>query len=152
MALDRLAFPAAAKLVLAWLVTAVALGCAAPPPQGGAGGLGGTSWQLVKFQGGDDTVLRPDDKSKYTLAFGADGTVNARIDCNRGRGGWKSPEKGRLEFGPMALTRAMCPPESLHDRMVKHLPFIRSYVMKDGHLFLSLMADGGIYEFEPVAR
>ena len=23
--------------------------------------------------------------------------------------------------------------------------------MKDGHLFLSLMADGGIYEFEPVA-
>jgi hypothetical protein len=28
-------------------------------------------------------------------------------------------------------------------------PYIRSYVMKDGHLFLSLMADGGIYEFEP---
>jgi hypothetical protein len=28
---------------------------------------------------------------------------------------------------------------------------IRSYVVKDGHLFLSLMADGGIYEFEPIA-
>ena len=28
---------------------------------------------------------------------------------------------------------------------------IRSYVMKDGHLFLALMADGGIYEFEPLA-
>jgi len=24
-------------------------------------------------------------------------------------------------------------------------------VMKDGHLFLALMADGGIYEFEPLA-
>jgi hypothetical protein len=24
--------------------------------------------------------------------------------------------------------------------------------MKDGHLFLSLMADGGIYEFEPISR
>jgi len=24
-------------------------------------------------------------------------------------------------------------------------------VMKDGHLFLALMADGGIYEFEPRA-
>jgi hypothetical protein len=23
--------------------------------------------------------------------------------------------------------------------------------MKDGHLFLALMADGGIYEFEPLA-
>jgi hypothetical protein len=27
--------------------------------------------------------------------------------------------------------------------------YLRSYVMKDGHLFLALMADGGIYEFEP---
>jgi para-nitrobenzyl esterase len=122
-------------------------GCAAPAPQ--TPGLVGTSWQLVKFQGGDDKVLRPDDKSKYTLAFNADGTVNARLDCNRGRGGWKSEEKGRLEFGPMAITRAQCPPGSLHDQLVKQLPFVRSYVMKDGHLFLSLMADGGIYEFEP---
>lgn len=43
----------------------------------------------------------------------------------------------------------MCPPQSLHDRIVKHLPLVRSYLIKDGHLFLSLMADGGIYEFEP---
>jgi putative lipoprotein len=33
--------------------------------------------------------------------------------------------------------------------MVKHWPYVRSYVIKDGHLFVSLMADGGIYEFEP---
>jgi len=25
-------------------------------------------------------------------------------------------------------------------------------MIKDGHLFLSLMADGGIYEFEPVMK
>ena len=50
----------------------------------------------------------------------------------------------------MALTRAMCPPGSLHDRMVRQLPFVRSYVIQDGRLFLSLLADGGIYEFEPV--
>ncbi len=37
-------------------------------------------------------------------------------------------------------------------RLVKfeHLPLVRSYVLKDGHLFLSLMADGGIYEYEPM--
>ena len=46
----------------------------------------------------------------------------------------------------------MCPEGSLHDRIVKHLSLIRSYVIKDGHLFLSLMDDGGIYEFEPMAR
>jgi hypothetical protein len=27
---------------------------------------------------------------------------------------------------------------------------LRPVVIKDGHLFLSLMADGGIYEFEPM--
>ena len=125
----------------------LALGCAQTPPA--PEGLGGTSWQLVKFQGGDDKVLTPDDRSKYTLAFNTDGTVSARIDCNRGRGGWKSAGRGRLEFGPMAITRAMCPPGSLHDQIVKQLPYVRSYVLLDGRLFLSLMADGGTYEFEP---
>jgi para-nitrobenzyl esterase len=33
---------------------------------------------------------------------------------------------------------------------VKQWDFIRSYVMRDGRLFLSLMADGGIYEFERI--
>jgi para-nitrobenzyl esterase len=111
--------------------------------------LVGPTWQLVRFQGGDDKVLTPDDRSKYTLTFAADGRVSGRIDCNRATGAWKSSEKGRLEFGPMAVTRAMCPPGSLHDQIVKQLPFVRSYVIRDGKLFLSLMADGGIYEFEP---
>jgi para-nitrobenzyl esterase len=126
---------------------ALLAGCAGSAQQAG---LSGTSWQLVKFQGGDDTLLRPDDKSKYTLAFGTDGRLSARIDCNRGSGAWKSPGNGQLELGPMAITRARCPPGSLHDRIVNQLPYVRSYIIKDGHLFLSLMADGGIYEFEPV--
>lgn len=124
--------------------------CARMPPQEAPGGLGGTSWQLVRFQGGDDKVLVPDDKAKYTIAFGADGVVNARIDCNRGRGAWNSPGKNQLQFGPLALTRAMCPPGSLHDHIVKQWAFIRSYVIRDGRLFVSLMADGGIYEWEPL--
>lgn len=44
----------------------------------------------------------------------------------------------------------MCPPGSLHDQVVKHWEYVRSYVIKDDHLFLSLMADGGVDEFEPV--
>jgi putative lipoprotein len=111
-------------------------------------GLVGPVWRLVEFLGGDDTRLKPDDPAKYTIEFNADGSLNARIDCNRGRGTWKSSGPS-LELGPLALTRAACPPGSLHDRIVKHWSYIRSYVLKDGHLHLSLMADGGIYEFEP---
>jgi para-nitrobenzyl esterase len=119
--------------------------------QAAAHTLAGTSWQLVRFQGGDDKTATPDDKAKYSLVFAADGTVAVRVDCNRGRGTWKSEGPNQIQFGPMALTRAMCPPGSLHDQIVKHWTFFRSYVIKDGHLFLSLMADGGIYEFEPLA-
>jgi heat shock protein HslJ len=72
-------------------------------------GLGGTSWRLVKFQGGDGLTLTPDDKAKYTIAFGTDGRLSARIDCNRGSGTWKSAGPPQLEFGPLALTRAMWP-------------------------------------------
>jgi heat shock protein HslJ len=123
-----------------------------PSPQGisqDVTGLGGTSWRLVKFQGSDGLTVTPDDRAKYTIAFGTGGRLSARIDCNRGSGTWKSSGPPQLELGPLALTRAMCPPGSLHDRIVKHWPYVRSYIMKDGHLFVSLMADGGIYEFEP---
>ena len=130
------------------LFATLASACALPTSKESPS-LGGTSWQLVKFQGGDGTVLTPDDKSKYTFAFAQDGVMSARIDCNRARGGWKSSGPGQLEFGPMAATRAQCPPGSLHDQIMRQLPNVRSYVVKGGHLFLSLMADGGVYELEP---
>ena len=98
------------------------IACTAPaptPPQHAATNLGGTSWQLVRFQGGDDTRLIPDYRAKYTIAFGTDGSVTARIDCNRGRGTWKSSGPKLLQFGPLALTRAICRPGSIHDRIVK---------------------------------
>jgi para-nitrobenzyl esterase len=48
------------------------------------------SWRLVAFQGSDDTTLMPADRAKYTIEFAAGGRLTVRIDCNRGRGTWKS--------------------------------------------------------------
>jgi heat shock protein HslJ len=104
----------------------------------------------VRFQGGDGAVLVPDDGRKYTLQFGNDGRVAARLDCNRGSGTWKETGAGSLELGPMALTRAACPPGSMHDHLARQWPSIRSYLIRDGRLYLALMADGGIYEFMPM--
>jgi para-nitrobenzyl esterase len=117
----------------------------------GATTLQGTKWQLVKFQGGDERTLTPDDPAKYTIEFAAGGRLAARVDCNRGRGTWKATGSSQLELGPLALTRAKCPEGSLHEQIAKQWTFVRSFVIKDGHLFLALMADGGIYEFRPVA-
>jgi len=115
-------------------------------------GFAGTSWQLVKFQSMDDTTLKPDDRSKYTIEFQGGGRLAVRIDCNRGTGTWKSAGETQIEFGPLALTRAQCPPGSLYDQIVKQWPNIRSYVLRDGHLFLALKMDSGIYEFEPIQK
>ena len=115
-----------------------------------AASLGGTRWRLVQIMSMDDNTYKPDDPSRYTLSFGTDGSMNVLADCNRGKGSWTSESGSQLQFGPIAATMAMCPPESLHDRYLSQFEWVRSYVMKDGHLFLATMADGSIIEFEPV--
>ena len=109
--------------------------------------LGGTSWQLVSFHGRADETLVPEDNAKYTVTFGTDGRLSAQIDCNRGTGTWKASPPDRLEFGPLALTRAECPPALLTDRLVGDWQEVRSYAVKNGHLFLSLGAEVGTLEF-----
>jgi len=143
--MNRSSIAFAAILALAAMVRVESAG-----QSNGGRELGGTSWQLVKFEGGDGKILAPDEKSKYTIAFESNGGVGARIDCNRGHGTWKSSGPNQIEFGPIALTRAMCPPAPLNDRLPRDWAYVRSYILRGGHLFLSLMADGGIYEFEPL--
>ena len=117
-------------------------------PQG-ANGLGGTSWKLVKLQAGDETMSVPDDGSKYTITFGTDGQVVSRVDCNRASSTWKSSHPNELQFGSWSRTNAKCPPGSLHDKIVTEGANVRSYSIKDGHLFLAGMSAGGYYELEP---
>ena len=114
--------------------------------------LVGRIWQLVAIQSMNDTTYapEPEDRSRYTLRLNADGTANLQVDCNRAMGPWSSEYAGKLRFGMMAATKAMCPPGSLHDRYLAEFQWVRSYVMRDGHLFLATMADGSIIEFEPV--
>jgi len=105
--------------------------------------LAGTSWQLVRFEAADGTILTPDDPANYTVAFKSGGAVTVRIDCNRGNGSWQSSGPYQLGFAPLALTRATCsPPAPLNDRLAGDWQSVRSYVIKDGHLFTSLVAGG----------
>lgn len=111
--------------------------------------LSGTSWQLVKFQGPDERTFTPDDKTKYTIKFGTNGRVVARVDCNRASSTWKVNAKGELQFGSWSRTTAKCGPGSLHDQIVSEGADVRNFSIKDGHLFLS--GGGGYYELEPLA-
>jgi heat shock protein HslJ len=113
--------------------------------------LAGTSWKLVRFQAPDETTVVPGDGSKYTITFGSDGRVTARVDCNRASSTWRSPRANELQFGSWSRTSTKCGPGSLHDKIVTEGAAVRTYSIKNGHLFLSGMSAGGYYELEPLA-
>jgi heat shock protein HslJ len=132
-------------------------GAAAAPATTQAGPLAGTEWRLVEIQSMDDAtgIARPDDPPLYTMRLNGDGSVSMRLNCNRATGTWSAepgadPSSGRFEFGPLAGTRALCPPPSLDERVTAQAQYVRSYLLKDGRLHLSLMADGGIFVWEPL--
>ncbi len=155
----------ATVLVMGAMLTACAVprGPAQSPPQTSAAvaavnPLAGTEWRLVSFQSMDDAIgtKKPADPDQYTMRLNADGTVQMRLNCNRAMGSWSAdpgPEgtSGHFEFGPLAMTRALCPPPSLDEQIAAHAQYVRSYLLRDGRLYLSLMADGGIYAWEPAA-
>lgn len=127
--------------------------CALPAP---ADGLGGTRWRLVAIQSMDDAqgTARPAADAAYTLHLDAEGRAVLQLDCNRATGRWQQTpaadgHSGQLQFGPLAATRMMCPPGSLEPRLQRMLPYVRGYLLRDGQLHLSLMADGGILSWAP---
>jgi heat shock protein HslJ len=129
-----------------------AAGAVARGAEGAAAPLAGTQWRLVEFQSMDDTkgTTRPSDGTLYTMWLHGDGTVTMQLNCNRAMGKWSAnpssdAASGRFEFGPLAATRALCPPPSMDESIVAQSAYVRSYLLKDGRLYLSLMADGGIY-------
>jgi para-nitrobenzyl esterase len=122
----------------------------ATAPTSTADPLAGTRWQLDSIDYMDDTTVKPDNSAKYTLEFDDEGMVGMQTDCNRLRGAYTYTTPSGLEFGALMSTRAACPPGSLYNRVIKDMPFVRSFVIKDGRLHLALMADGGIYNYSPM--
>jgi heat shock protein HslJ len=118
--------------------------------QAAASDLQGSAWRLLNITSMDDSVTLSNEPNSYTLSFDAEGRVAIKADCNSGSGSWSSKTQGQLKFGPIAATRARCLPESLSQKYLAQFEWVRSYTMRDGHLFLATMADGSIIEFEPL--
>jgi heat shock protein HslJ len=134
-------------LFLGGCVTAQAIGTTEPE---GSEVLEDTSWRFVRFEGGDGTVIVPNDPTEYTVQFAGEDRLFAQVKCNRGQGSWSATEDRQLTLGPLALTRMMCPADPFQDRLVRDWEYVRTYLIREGNLYLSLFADGGIYELEPM--
>lgn len=118
--------------------------------------LTGTSWQLTGIESmapDEQPSTTIDDPAKYTVTFGDDGRAAFQVDCNRGNASWQAsaaaPDSGSLTFGPVALTRMFCPQPSSDTQVAAALGQVRSYLLSDGQLHLSLEADSGIMHWRP---
>jgi heat shock protein HslJ len=109
--------------------------------------LPGSRWRLVRLESGDGTTAVPADASRYTLEFAADGTLSGQADCNRFQGRWTVAGTS-LTLGPLAMTRAMCPPGSLSDRYARGLESAVSWRVVADRLAVALKVDSGILHFE----
>jgi heat shock protein HslJ len=141
-------------ILISFICSFLLAACAATTESQSHVSLAGTSWQLHAFQSMDDsqgtTVV--DEPVKYTMTLNSDGNAAFRLDCNRGMGGWDSTpsasgDGGSLRFGPIAVTRALCPQPDLGEKLARDLDYVRSYRIVQGKLYMALMADAGIYEW-----
>jgi len=140
---------------LIWLLPTLLLALAACGSSTPEHPLDGTSWRLLSLESMDDKqgTTRVADPSAFTVEFGTDGRAAFRIDCNRGNATWQASaaaeDSGSLTFGPIATTRMACPQPSLDTQVSTALGYVRGYLLKDGQLHMSLLADGGILHWEP---
>ncbi len=118
----------------------------------------GTTWHLTGITSmapAEEPNTTIADPSKYTVTFGPDGRAAFQVDCNRGNASWQASstahDSGTLTFGPLALTRMFCPQPSDDTKVAAALGRVRGYLISDGKLHMSLEADGGVMNWQPVS-
>ncbi|CAN5679042.1 hypothetical protein BH23CHL5_BH23CHL5_12030 [soil metagenome] len=110
--------------------------------------LTGVVWEWQVFEGGDGSVVSPDDPTWYSLEFTSDGSVFGQVDCNRGVGSYTVDGAG-IEI-VLATTKMLCPEGSLDAEFIRYVTESNSFVIRDGQLSLAPPMDAGIATFSPV--
>lgn len=106
----------------------------------------GVLWQWQGTLLNDGTAFAPVDPSRYTLQLSAEGQAAVQADCNRGSGRYYVSDN-RIVVGPLATTRALCPPGSLSDEYLRQLQDVTSYLTRDGELIMEIKFDSGSMRF-----
>jgi para-nitrobenzyl esterase len=113
--------------------------------------LEGTSWRLVDVEtSGTSTRLTDELSSRHTITFEEDRAF-MQLDCNRGNGNWSAAMprdgNGSISFGPIAATRAYCPPPSFGEELAAELPRAFGYTLMPEGERLLIRSEGAVYIF-----
>jgi putative lipoprotein len=109
------------------------------PSQGPPSVIG--RWQLDRIDLGKDKVLTPSSPEKYIVEFSG-GTLTARLDCNRGRGGY-TVSGDTLKIDPILATLMACGSDSIAGDFGQALQKATSFRQLNDALVLSIGQDGG---------
>jgi heat shock protein HslJ len=138
------------SLPIVAIVLAVAACTTAASPSGPS--LTGGTWQLAGFTEvvpAAANVIPEAEKSKYTVTFNTDGSVDVVADCNNSSGTYvatSTPGAMKITLGPTTL--AFCPEGSLSDAFLVKLQLVTSYEYAGSDLILA-QSDGGTMSFSP---
>lgn len=107
--------------------------------------LADSIWELAEISAGQeaDATSEALEKGLYTLLFRADGTTAMRFDCNRGFGRWLAVEggtagEGSISFSDIGVTKALCPPASISDRVIADFASFDRFRIADERLELTI--------------
>ena len=111
--------------------------------------LTGVVWEWQRTEMSDDTTIKPDDPTKYTVEFGEDGKVAVKADCKQ-TGGTYTDEGGTLAIQLNPTTMQICSDTSQADEFLKELSYAGTYIFDDdGNLVINMQMDGGNIYFAP---
>jgi heat shock protein HslJ len=106
-------------------------------------------WEMVSFSEPDSAPVMFADPSRYTVQFLPDGRLLTRLDCNQGSGGYTAAE-GVLTLTPLAVTTAICPPDSHGATFQRLLEQATSYRFDQEVGGLLLRGEDGVVQLQPV--
>lgn len=142
------------SLTIAGLFTLAACQTVGKAPPSTAA-LADTQWVLIEYSAvpgkgqAQEVTL-----NRYTMTLAKDGSMQAKLDCNRGLGTWTAIEtktgSGTISFGPVAATRAMCPEDSIGERLAADLPSMVTWSVYDGRLTLKPANGGPQYVWDTI--
>ena len=135
---------ALAALIL--LVPSLVVSTATPIPA--ASGIPPVIWHLVGFTEPNAAPVTIADPAHYTIQFLPEGLLLAQFDCNQGRGGYTAAD-GVLTLTPMAVTTAMCAPDSQGLAFQRVLGQATAYRFNPEIGHLVLRGEAGMLDLQP---
>jgi heat shock protein HslJ len=95
-------------------------------------------WQWQATVAPDGTIRwQPDQPDRYTVTFGADGTLAIQADCNRARGVY-SLDGATIALRIGSSTRMRCAADSLMEQFLGGLEYAAAWLLQPGELALTL--------------